>query len=609
MTSDGALVSLSTSARGLASWRALASLFERSEKLRYVSLLALTLIGSGLEILGVASIAAFVAALTSPERILASPWIERAHAGLGVDVSTQQRLVLVASIGLPFIFVVKNAYHVLLIALQSRITERHRVRLSSDLYECYLVAPYEDHVHRHSADIIRTVSVETGEIMNTVINPLLTGAMGLIVSIGVVTFLAISTPAAASGAAAIVGGAALAFVAITRRRTQRLGKEARRMRKASIRFVGESMSLFAEIRMLGRESWAITHATRLWRNAGHAARMLKLLRAIANSGMETVSVAGLCGIVIVLMLFEGQASAEVLPSVALLAGGLMRLRTSANQVVDSWSQIQSGIVAVPRVAGDLVGFERGIPSKASPIKVQESIELAGVSFHYRGSDRETLVDIDARIPKGGRVAFVGPTGSGKSTLLAVILGLVKPSSGKVLVDGAPIEDRLSAWRASIGYVPQQITLMDSTIAENVALGVPVDEIDRARVDAALKAAQVHDFVTSLERGADTTVGERGVRLSGGQRQRIGLARALYEDPSVLILDEATSALDTVTENSLMRAIDEVKGRTIIIVTHRLSTARGCENIYFLAEGRIRSCGGFDELLEKDDRFRALVEAE
>ena len=217
---------------------------------------------------------------------------------------------------------------------------------------------------------------------------------------------------------------------------------------------------------------------------------------------------------------------------------------------------------------------------------------------------------DAVHSKKQLVALVGATGCGKTTVVDLLMGLLHPTAGCLRVDGLEIDARnVRGWQRSIGHVPQQIFLCDDTIARNIALGLPDAEIDRARVERAARLARLHEFVTSLPRGYDTPVGDRGIRLSGGQRQRIGIARALYGDPDLLVLDEATSALDNVTENAVFEALQALAGsKTIVMVAHRLSTVRACEQILVMEQGRIVERGTYDELMGTSHRFRELASA-
>jgi ABC-type multidrug transport system fused ATPase/permease subunit len=228
-----------------------------------------------------------------------------------------------------------------------------------------------------------------------------------------------------------------------------------------------------------------------------------------------------------------------------------------------------------------------------------SITIENLSFSYETASTQALTGVSIDIARGEAVGLVGPSGSGKSTLVDILLGLLEPTSGRVLVDGDDIHDNLRGWQDQIGYVPQSIFLTDDTLRRNVAFGLPKDQIDHDAVKSAIRSAQLEDFVASLPDGLDTIVGERGVRLSGGQRQRIGIARALYHNPDVLVLDEATSSLDTETEHGVMQAVQALQGeKTVIIVAHRLSTVEYCDRLYRLENARIVDEGTFSEVTSR-----------
>ena len=246
------------------------------------------------------------------------------------------------------------------------------------------------------------------------------------------------------------------------------------------------------------------------------------------------------------------------------------------------------------------------------LELRDAITLRQVSYSYPSAGRAALHDINLTIPKGRSIGVVGPTGAGKTTLIDLLLGLLRPTEGQVLVDGADIGDHLRSWQSRIGYVSQKPYLMDESVRQNIAFGVESPEIDDAKVMAAVRAAQLEDFVAALPRGLDTRVGEAGMRLSGGEHQRIATARALYRDPDILVFDEATSALDNATEQALSKALAGLRGtKTMIVIAHRLSTVRNCDELVLLVEGRISDIGSYDELAARNDHFReiaGLVEA-
>jgi ATP-binding cassette, subfamily B, bacterial PglK len=288
-----------------------------------------------------------------------------------------------------------------------------------------------------------------------------------------------------------------------------------------------------------------------------------------------------------------------------------RLLPSVQNVYQNWAALRFGTRALCGLERDLSSARQALfdPDLVQPLALQRSIELRDIRFQYPGAATTALQVMKLSIQAGETVALVGASGAGKSTLADLIMALQVPNSGALLVDDMTIEgDRLARWQRSIGYVPQHIFLLDASIADNVAFGVPSAQQDQAAIWQALKAAALDEFVRhDLPQSLDTMIGERGARLSGGQRQRLGIARALYRQPSVLVLDEATSALDQATEESVMQAMDGLRGaKTIIVIAHRLSTVQRCDRVLFLARGELIASGTYQSLLAECEAFRIMA---
>jgi len=268
-------------------------------------------------------------------------------------------------------------------------------------------------------------------------------------------------------------------------------------------------------------------------------------------------------------------------------------------------------VSVSLVSADLRSLEKKAAqvkeADAAKLSFEEWIRVEGLCFRYEGSSEDTLQNVNLSVRQGSTVALVGATGSGKSSMLNLILGFLRPQQGSILVDGRDIQENLPAWQQQIGLVPQQIFLLDASIRENVAFGVPRAQVDEAALQRALQTAQLQEFVASLPEGLDTCVGEGGIRLSGGQRQRIGIARALYRNPPLLVFDEATAALDSLTEEAMSAAMQELRGKhTLIIVAHRLSTVKNADCLFYFEQGRLLAQGDFNELCDKSPRFKEMA---
>ena len=381
-----------------------------------------------------------------------------------------------------------------------------------------------------------------------------------------------------------------------------------------IQAINQGLGSILDVRTSSKESYFIKVFHKSVANFARVARLNQVIKKASPYILELVAVTGLLGIILVL-LNTGHDAAGLVPILALYGAAIVRLRQSIGHIVGSVGEIQYSGAAIESVVTDLERLEpigqrekenakQGLFSQFS-----NTIEVCNITYNYPDTEKAALKDISLTIEKGESIGFVGSTGSGKSTLVNIILGLLKPQQGDVIVDGESIYRDLEGWRKHVGYIPQTIVLLDDSIRRNVAFGVNDKDIDEEQLNLAIEAAQLSEFVDSLPDGLDTITGERGVRLSGGQRQRIGLARALYDNPLVLVLDEATSALDNHTENLVMQTLDSLKeGRTFIVIAHRLTTVQKCDRLYFLDNGLITAQGTFEELRVQHQAFKKMVEA-
>jgi ABC-type multidrug transport system fused ATPase/permease subunit len=353
----------------------------------------------------------------------------------------------------------------------------------------------------------------------------------------------------------------------------------------------------------------------VYRQADVPLRRAQANIAVIGSGPRFIMEA--LGMVLIAVLAYGLRNrpggmATALPVLGALALGAQRLMPALQQGYSAWTGI---LGSHGSLADALELLDQPVPAELlqpapDPLPFQDAIRFEGVRFRYASEGPWVLDDLNLTVRKGARVGFVGATGSGKSTALDLLMGLLTPTEGAVLVDGQPISgNRARAWQRTIAHVPQSIYLADTTIAENIAFGIPRDAIDLSRVKEAARQAHIADFIESRDEGYNAFVGERGVRLSGGQRQRIGIARALYKRASVLVFDEATSALDNATEQSVMEAIEALdRELTILLIAHRLTTVRRCDTIVEMEHGRVVAQGTYEQLLESSRSFRPPAHA-
>lgn len=399
------------------------------------------------------------------------------------------------------------------------------------------------------------------------------------------------------------------LLAILRPRQRRAAQEVIDIRVPLARYFLMGIQGFREVRLTGKTDEVTGEYRRALGISTGAVRVINYLGELPKHVMEIIFILGVVLIAIVTFAFMPPSAA---------AGALATLVVAGSRVLPSIVRLQAsvGVMRGSIPAVQLVLHERewleSLPE--SPTESTErrfapgTIEVRDVSYRYPESEELVLRDIALTVGPGRSVALTGASGAGKSTLLDILMAMQEPTGGTVTVDGRSIFDDVPAWHASIGVVPQDVYLTDATLAENIAFGDAKDEIDPERLREAIAHAELESVVAELPEGLQTQLGERGVRLSGGQRQRVGIARALYRRPAVLVLDEATSALDNETEHRFTRTVERLRGDlTLVVVAHRLSTVRNCDEVIYLEEGRIVARGTFDEVRRRNEHFARLVD--
>jgi ABC-type multidrug transport system fused ATPase/permease subunit len=372
----------------------------------------------------------------------------------------------------------------------------------------------------------------------------------------------------------------------------------------------EGLAGVKELRVLGREHTSAQMHREALTTVTSVAASNALATALPRYVIEVFAYAGIVAVTLVLVI-KGEATAAM-PSLALYALAGNRLAPTFQQLFSAAVTIKYHTRAVESLEADLA-VVRGQPQLVEseldmPMAFTKEIRLTNVSFTYPSANRPALNNISLSIAQNQSIGLVGRTGSGKTTLADILLGLYPPSSGEIEVDGTPMTlQNERSWRKRVGYVPQHVFLTNASVAQNIALGVPEDQIDHVAVARAAEMAQAEEFIVQLPEQYDTVVGERGVKLSGGQRQRLGIARALYHNPDVLVFDEATSALDGMTEDAVMQAVQRLSSdRTMILIAHRLRTVQACDRIVMLDAGCVVADGPYDTLMSDSEPFKKLA---
>jgi ABC-type multidrug transport system fused ATPase/permease subunit len=545
------------------------------------------LVGTFLELLGVALVIPVLTMLADPA---GQGWVSRLLIRL-FDAIDRGELAAAAMFLLVVIYLLKSLFISFQVWQQYAYSSaiQHRVCLS--LYRLYLNQPYSFHLKNNSAMLIRNITMEVNLFVSS-INGVLQVAAESMVVVAIVGLLCWYEPIGAAFLIVLFAAAGGIFVAVSRGSSLRWGKERQFHEGQRVKHMQQGFGSVKDAILLACQETIVGQFEVHNASSLKALRMQSTIQQYPRLWLEFVSVLGLA-IVVISSINSGVDIATLIPTLGVFAAAAFRMIPSANRILTAMQAIRFGSLSVEKVCSQLSQLHVSpVPrlQRHSSNHVQ-SIRFDQVGFSYEGAMAPALRDINMSISHGEVVGVIGTSGAGKSTLIDLMLGLLSPSHGKILVDGADIVLDMGRWQSRVGYVPQSIYLMDDTLRRNIAFGCKEDEIDEAALEAAIEAAQLRYLLKDLPAGINTVLGERGIRLSGGQRQRIGIARALYRNPSVLVLDEATSALDTETESAVMAAVNALRGnKTVIIVAHRLSTLSSCDCIYRLSDGKIIADG-------------------
>jgi ATP-binding cassette, subfamily B, bacterial PglK len=551
----------------------------------------LSLVQGIFQVVGVTSIFPFLAIAADPERIRHSQFGLRFLALLP-PMGNRELLITAGIVAVVGLFL-SNAVNLFAEYARTRYAHSFAHWLRIRLLRRMASQPYGYFLQRNSGDLLRKVMNDVANYTGGVLLPLLDSIARALTAALLLATLFFVQPVIALSAALGLGAFYMIIFRLLARKRREVNESLGTALGGSYRDAQQMLGGIKPIKVHRAEEHFVS---RFAKYSAVVAQMSARVPIIANSAryfVEPLAFGGLVLAVLVLAI-RGRDFSDILPNLGVMAVAGYRLIPSLQLLYGQVTQFTSMKYSLDEVFEEFVAAEREEDArdgeisfgKARPIEWRDAITLDEVSFIYPGTNRPVLDRLSLTIQKNASIGFIGPTGSGKSTLIDLLLGLHRPTSGRLLIDGKPLTSGLiPSWQATIGYVPQDIFLIDDTIARNIALGVPDNEIDAARLRDVCVMAQILDFIeTELRDGFQTTVGERGVRLSGGERQRLGLARALYHRPSLLLLDEATSALDMATEAKLLEALRALAGKlTMIVAAHRLSAVANCDQLVDLGE--------------------------
>lgn len=564
--------------------------------------LVLFLFVSALEFFGIAFIAPFISLAENPD-LLREIAVLNALFELS-RIETINHFTAFIGLLIAILFAAKSLIAWLSQSYIFKFSYLQKEKLIKQLISAYLSAPYSLFLKKNTSQVIHNIRNQTATFSDAILSTLL-NLVSNAITVLVLTILLYLTAPIAMISLALVSASLIVIFLLAKNKMRLLGRELFESSEGIIRGVNHSLGGIKEVKVLGCGEYFEKETTKEARRLADASFKFYSLKLAPRFIIETLLVISVIGIVSTNLIFQpdskaifsqlavfGVASTRLIPATANLFSGIAVLQNSS-YALEKLSLDLKELQENPDKELSLSNTKNHSISFSSPLS---EINITKLSYRYPGTDKKVLDDISFTIKKGESVAIIGKSGSGKSTLVNTILGLLKPQSGDILVDGKSVYSNIRDWQNLIGYIPQTIFLIDDTIEKNIAFGIPDELIDQQKLSDAITQAHLSDYVQELPEGVNTRVGERGVMLSGGQRQRIGIARALYHDREILVLDEATSALDTDTERKVAQAIKSLKGsRTMITIAHRLSTIEDCDRVYLIDKGTIIKSGSYAEV--------------
>ena len=572
--------------------RLVASVLEGRDRMRLALSLVFILVGTLLEMASLGLVIPVVQAVVSGDRRDDYAWLPERLTEMSYSAFVQ---LLMAT--LVVVFAAKNLFLLASNYYQQRAQLSINNRIVQRLFENYLRQPYEFHLTNSSSVLVRNVQEYSSAVIGSGTNPMLLILTDVVTGLGLLAVLVVVQPVSTAMLVGLFAVSSYLILRLSRTSTRRWGAARVKYRGALMEALLSGFGGIKEIKLFGRDREVVdSHRTSL-HLAARSTYMFSVLQSVPRAIFEVVAVGGVALLVVVATL-DGQSLQDATLIIALFGVVAFRMLPSVNRVIQSVQHLSFGRAGIEGAAEGLSLSQQATssPGERSTDKF-DRLEIRNLKYSYPNSDA-LVTDIAAlTVRAGDSVGIVGASGSGKSTLVDLLIGILAPRDGTIAVNGRDVSNNRRYWQDRIGYVPQHVYLMDTSLRRNVAFGLAEASISNADVEKALRLANLWEFVQALPEGLDTVVGERGVRLSGGQRQRLGIARALYGNPEVIVLDEATSALDGDTEREIVESLRAIThDHTLIVVAHRTTTLAYCSRLIRLEGGRIAQEGSFDEVV-------------
>lgn len=570
---------------------------------RWLLLLPLAALVALIEAAGALAVFGLLRLVVAPEQVATTPVVSQ----LWPSAEDPRAVVAALALAVGVFYLLRAAFIAWAEWVRQGVVYESSSLAAERLLSRYLAADYTFHVKRRSASLIEPMTRASdiafelcaGSAVNIFAEAVIIAALAVV--------LIVSAPPITLVTVGIVLALVLLPIVLTRRAWVSIGESERALHQQQLHLLQQSLGAIKDVKITGRQPFFEERFRDVKRALGATKQRRAAAATLARVGVEATLIISML-IVVFLVMRADISGGDTVSVLALFAYTGFRVVPSANRIMLNVGYMREARPWIRTMDDDMRRLRLAPPRtfEPSPPMLQAALACEDVSFRYPDSPSPALDRVSFAIARGQSVGIVGPTGAGKSTLVDVLLGLLTPTSGRVLIDGEPLEGRERAWQRQIGYVAQDIYLLDDTLRRNIAFGIPDGAIDERRLVDAIAHARLDEVVATLPQRLETVIGEDGVRLSGGQRQRVAIARALYHDPPVLVFDEATAALDNQTEREVTEAIQHMHGsRTVIAIAHRLSTVKDCDRLIYLRDGTVAGIGTFEELL-RDPLFRQLT---
>jgi ATP-binding cassette, subfamily B, bacterial PglK len=582
------------------------------QRWRWALLLPVAGIAALIEASGALAVFGLLRLVVDPEQVRTAPVLARLWPS-----ADPRTVVAMLALGVGAFYVARAAFLSWSEWLRQGIIYRSAASAAERLLARYLAADYLFHARRQSASLIEPMARASDIAYELVAGSAINIVAESVIILALAAVLIASAPPITIVTVGIVLAIVVVPIVMTRRSWETIGETERGLYQQQLHLLQQSLGAIKDVKVTGRQPFFEERFRHVKRDLSATKQRRAWAASVARLGVEATIILSML-IVVFLVMRQDVSGSNTISVLALFAYTGFRVVPSANRIMLNVGYMREGHSWVRAMDDDMRHLRAPShrPFEPAGPMLQETLACDHVSFGYEGGPPYALDDVTFSIRRGQSIGIVGPTGSGKSTLVDVLLGLLSPTTGHVIVDGLPLEGRERAWQRQIGYVSQDIYLLDETLRRNIAFGIPDGAIDEQRLAAAVTQARLDEVVASLPAKLETVVGENGIRLSGGQRQRVAIARALYHDPPVLFFDEATAALDTQTEREVTEAIAHLRqgyggqavphgGRTVIAIAHRLSTVKNCDQLIYLRDGKVAGIGSFSDLMS-DPTFRQLT---